>query len=510
MNDSFTSVASVAQKYSHRPGCRFLGAEEIGIAVFVMDLRVIVIESREVPPIEEFLLRSLRLSINTPRALSDFLGLDRRTVRSRLIEFRRSELIELEPGPVEAEDDVRCFLTARGRESADSLERAELREITIPGIVYHGFLRRPVIIWEELLLRPRELKAKGLREIRPLPSRHPTPDEIKLTELSEVVARVWKVKQKGRPPELVSVRSILKDVRTMYLPAVVLQYQPLGTKKQRQFAFAVDGVELEGYERAFAERNGADRHPELFAEAFRSTAELASDLLGPDVAKTLGPLGDADDLFDRLEAVDAKLETTQATLKDSDRPDTRQVLRAELEREKQTRLLLEEKLTHLKVYRLNTFHCRDLLKETLREVKERLVIVSAFLSASVVDATFLGSLETALKRGVKVWFAFGMGSDDGRDAPSPSWQRAERGLRELRKRYKSSFKLMDFGKTSHNKTHEKILIRDGDFVVSGSFNWLSYTGERGKGFRREDALRLTDPEMVEGYFRDITARFDAD
>ena len=122
-----------------------------------------------------------------------------------------------------------------------------------------------MIIREEILLRPRELREKGLRDIRPLPSRPPPPDEIKLTELGEVVARLWKAKQKGKPPELVSVRSILKNVRTMYLPAVMLQYQPLGTKRQRQFAFAVDGVVLESYETAFVERNGPDRYPELFA-----------------------------------------------------------------------------------------------------------------------------------------------------------------------------------------------------------------------------------------------------
>jgi phosphatidylserine/phosphatidylglycerophosphate/cardiolipin synthase-like enzyme len=135
--------------------------------------------------------------------------------------------------------------------------------------------------------------------------------------------------------------------------------------------------------------------------------------------------------------------------------------------------------------------------------------VSAFLSAGVVDAAFLGNLEAALKRGVKVWIAFGMGGEEGRDAPKPSWQRAESALRELRKRYKKTFFLMDCGKTRH-KTHEKILIRDGDFVVSGSFNWLSYSGERGRGYRMEDALRVTEPTLVEDYFRDITARFEED
>jgi hypothetical protein len=506
MNSSFTSVASVARKYSHRPGCRFLGAEEVGIATFVMDLRVIVIESREFPPIDEFILRSLRLSIDTLRSITDFLGLDRRTVRSTLIDLRRLELIELEPGTTENQDEVRCYLTARGRDAVDSLERTELREITIPHIVYHGFLGRPMFVREEMLLRPRELRETGLRDIRPIPARPPTPDEIKLTDLGEVVAKYWKAKQRGKPPELISVRSILKNVRTMYLPAVMLQYQPLATKRQRQFAFAVDGVEVEAYESAFVERNGPDRHPELFAAEYRSTPELASDLLGPVIAKNLGPLRDADELFDQLEAVEEKLETTQVNLSEADRPDTRQVLREELEREKNEKNILQAKLSEVKVYRLNTFHCRDLLRDAVRDVKERLVIVSAFLSSDVVNQTFLGGLEVALKRGVKVWVAFGMGDRDGRE--KPSWQRAEGSLREIRKRHKGSFKLVDCGKKRHT-THEKILIRD-DFVVTGSFNWLSYTGGGGRDFRREDALRVTDPEIVEAYFRDITARFEAE
>ena len=196
--------------------------------------------------------------------------------------------------------------------------------------------------------------------------------------------------------------------------------------------------------------------------------------------------------------------STQANLEESNRPDTRKVLREELENERKEKKLLEERLSQVKVYRLNTFHCRDLLRDTLRDVKARLVIVSAFLSADVVNQAFLGNLEAAIKRGVKVWIAFGMGSREEHN--KPSWDRAEAALWEIRKRHKGSFKLMDCGKTRH-KTHEKILICD-EFVVSGSFNWLSYSGERGKGFRREDALRVTDPALVEGYFRDITAIFD--
>src|SRR5207244_13380966 len=135
---------------------RFVGAQEVGIAVFLMDLRVIVLESKEIPPIDEFLLRSVGLQIEQPPELATFLGLDERTVENRLVELRRAELIEIAAG--RSKDDVRCRLTIKGKSATDSLQRAELKEITIPHVVFHGFLRRPVMFPEEQLLRPKELR----------------------------------------------------------------------------------------------------------------------------------------------------------------------------------------------------------------------------------------------------------------------------------------------------------------------------------------------------------------
>jgi phosphatidylserine/phosphatidylglycerophosphate/cardiolipin synthase-like enzyme len=34
-------------------------------------------------------------------------------------------------------------------------------------------------------------------------------------------------------------------------------------------------------------------------------------------------------------------------------------------------------------------------------------------------------------------------------------------------------------------THQKILICDRTFAVTGSFNWLSYAGEQDEGYRNE-------------------------
>jgi PLD-like domain len=505
--NTLTSVESVSRRYAYRPGCRFVGAQEVGIAVFLMDLRVIVLDPKEIPPIDEFLLRSIGLQVEQPPELATFLGLDERTVENRLVELRRAELIEIAAG--RSKEDVRCRLTIKGKSATDSLQRAELKEITIPRVVFHGFLRRPVMYPEEQLLRPKELRDFGFGEIVPIPARYPRPEEIKLEELSQVIRQQWQQKRKGKPPELVTVRSILRDVRTMYIPAVLLQYELLGKKKQVQVAFAVNGLLEEEYARAFAGCKGPERIPELLAADYKTTAELAHELLKPHIVRKLGPLADVDELVEQLQVIDENVATKEGQLEAQSRPDTKQVLREELERERTGKAELEKKLTDRKVSRLRVFDCKHLLATTLRDVKERLVIVSAFLSSAVVDREFLLSLESALARGVKVWIAYGMGPQKGRHAErdvsrenSAEWKEAERGLKELRKKHEGSLQLLYPG-----FTHEKILIRDKSFVASGSFNWLSYKGERGRQKRYEDALKVTESTVIEEYFNEITGRF---
>ncbi len=375
MND-FSSFESVGRRYARRPGCKFVSAKEVGIAVFVMDLRVILIEPREVPPIDEFLLRAMSLLVGAPDELSNFLGLDRRTVENRLVELRRNELIELEPvGP---DGGVHCRLTPKGRSATDLLHRAELTEVTLPHVIYHGFLRKPLVMRDEQLFKPREAQEAGLRAIPPIPGRPPRPEEIKLTELAEVIKQYWARRKKGntpelvsvRPetaghaghglqqkkgntPELVSVRSVLKGVRTLYQKAVLLQYELVGRQKQQQFAFAIDGLIMEDYERAFTACDGPARFPDLIEAGYKSTAAVASEFMAPHIVRTLGPLAEVDELHEKIDVIEGKVAEKEAILEAEDRPDTRQILRAELKREKDETAKLKQQLSQRKSRRLD-------------------------------------------------------------------------------------------------------------------------------------------------------------
>jgi hypothetical protein len=507
--DDQISPANVARRYAHRPGCRFVGFQEVAIAVFLMDVRVVLLTPRPIPPIDEFLLRALSLNVHEPSQLADLLGLDPRTVQNRLVELRRAEFIDVDGGKPSV-GVVKCSLTTKGKEITTTLVQSDYTEDTIK-VPYHGFLRRPILVTPDSLLRPQDIRGTGLQPVRAIPSRYPRPEEINLDELSDVIRRTWKRRGKGKAPELISVRSVLKGVKTMYLPAIMLQYELLGGLRQQrqqrqQIAFAVDGVLDKEYERAFAACDGAEKLPELVLPSFKSTAQLVSEFVPPHIARDLGDLKDVDDIVEKLEVVSEKVESRTDRLQSADRPDTRQLLREELERERAEKTRLEQELAQRSARRLRTFDCARLLSDTLDKVQSRLVILSAFLSTDAVDSAFLRQLEGALKRGVKVWIGYGMGKHGNRQQEresSANWSLAETELTNLHKRYKGIFELRDFG-----DTHEKILLCDSEFVVSGSYNWLSFKANpRSKKRRQEDALMVTIPDVIEKYFLEITARF---
>ena len=86
---------------------------------------------------------------------------------------------------------------------------------------------------------------------------------------------------------------------------------------------------------------------------------------------------------------------------------------------------------------------------------------------------------------------------------SRDWEKAEQSLKSLQSKYKSQFMLRDFG-----DTHEKILVCDDKYVVTGSYNWLSFKANpKSKKRRQEDAVVIKDADVVEEYFAELTARF---
>ena len=57
-------------------------------------------------------------------------------------------------------------------------------------------------------------------------------------------------------------------------------------------------------------------------------------------------------------------------------------------------------------------------------------------------------------------------------------------------------------------THAKILIKDDDWLVITSFNWLSFRGDPKRTFREEWGTRVAIPDQVAAYALKILERFE--
>ena len=506
---SFDAEA-IAARYASRPGCRFIGYQAVGICVFALKLRVLVLESREVPPIEEFLLRFLSAGIDTPGVLSSLLGVELRLVERRLVELRRNELIDVSGDDKTPRDSVVCTLTDKGREAAHLLHRTVMQEVTLPNVMYHGLLHRPVQMGEiakRTYLRPAEAKDRALTLVRAIPNRAPRVEEIDVAELDAVVKSSMRPRPGEPAQDVVAIKSVLRPVQTRYEPGVMLEYETTDRTRTRQVAFAIEGQLLDEYETAFAKAKGPELLKEILTSDEGTFESRARQSLPQHIRERLGRLDDIEDLTTKAAAARQEVEEVKEQLEDSDRPDTRVVLREQLAEAERRAREAEEARNQRKAKYLWTPEIRDKYWEALETCTDRLLILSGFINSDVVDDHFAAVLRRALERGVRVWIGYGFdkGSRRGeRQRQDPSWKNAEARLERLRSDFSETLDYRDVG-----RSHEKRVICDTRFTFGGSFNFLSFSGEqRGRSkLRHEGADLIEDPEYCEELYEKYLGLF---
>jgi len=138
----------------------------------------------------------------------------------------------------------------------------------------------------------------------------------------------------------------------------------------------------------------------------------------------------------------------------------------------------------------------EMLHDALMHAVNRVLIISPWITRAVVDEKFLRDLRDRLEEGVVVHIGYGIGQEPNRDGV------AESSLVALSKRY------TNFTFTYLGNTHAKILIKDSDWYVITSFNWLSFRGDPNRTFREEWGMFVSDNDLVESFHKEIVGRFN--
>lgn len=442
------TVEEVVERFSKaRPGYVLASYGEVGLPFYRLRLRLAVLEHKDVPPIQEFVLRAVGAGLVERDVIGEALGLSESLVSTTLVDLINEDALELGFDTPEGEETLK--LTGNGRGLLSKAVQIKSTE-RIVEIDYDGLLRIPVMPLHRYL-EPRDLDRLGVREIPPHPIRRPQDSELSAhtRDIEQIARQLGGARQ--QLSDVLAVRKIERASR-VFSRAVALVYRPEGTRRsQGQVAFAVGGQLSEAHADAFA-KAGLNVKLGIAKRGMEDAKVIAGRVLGEEIVA----------------------ETQSPNVRDAE-------------------------ASASPVSAIETYEHPAILRRALEESQSRLLLISPWLRAGVIDGDFLVSVEQALERGVEFFLGWGMSAkEEGRGDAD---KEVLRKLTALSKRYKN-FHLNRLG-----RTHAKVLICDRRFIVVTSFNWLSFKGDPKRTFRDERGTMVTIESHIDQQFDDLSSRF---
>jgi len=495
--------------YDNRPGFDLVSCQEVGLPVYKITVDVLTQIRKSIPPIEEFVLRSIDAGLSSEEDIAGFLGLELSTTREAMVNLRLSEDIDLIAA--DASQIQIWKLTKKGERTLKEAKIIVPEERTFD-INFDGLLRTPRWYgqFEKTLLKPKDLRDEGILEIEPSPKRPPELSDLSIKDIDKVIREVLG-NNKGLKPnnnnelDVLALKAIERRQR-FFQPSTALVYKGKDGD-EIQVTFIVDGLLSSEHEAAFARSNGAKKITSQILNALQENKplKLATEILGNDfVANNLIDLDPiVEQVSEATSKIESEIEFTQKQLEQTDDPSEQNDLRKKLKEQENEIAGLKDQLQSVisscPMRWLEMYDHRPLLEQALKDTQERLMIISPWIRANSVNSWFLRQLENLLKREVQVFIGYGLGEKDKNRSKKDI--KVEKDLQSLVKQYSKSFILKRLG-----DTHAKILISDTKFAVTTSFNWLSFKGEQDRTFRDERGTLISDRHKIDELFDNLLRR----
>ena len=470
-----------------KPAFALVDFAEVGLPVYKLTVTFLTLEPKKYAPIDEFVLKCIDAGMITAEDISGLLGIEDRVVEGCLTNLIRDDDVFATPDGV-------LSLTRKSRSVLDGEQSIKPREQAAV-VTYDAITRRPRYFGLPLLGR-RDIASRGLREIRAFPARKPEADEIDVRDLEETLEREAGTRQNGI--KILRVREVGRK-ENHFLPAVMLVYRAKSSQEVR-VRFAVDGRLSAEHEKAFLSAGGVEklgiRDSILNSDPSPTLPALIGDGLAAEVANRLSSADDSSRLKLKASIARFKAEVSrQATPIESQAGvDDGSYSAAIAEAEG-----AERELAALKVRPVAVYEHPPLLEEALDTAQNRLLVISPWITTAVVDPRFLKRLQAALERGVEVRIGYGL---EDRRQGRPELNDAEKALHEIAGRNRR-LRVVWLG-----NTHAKILLKDSEWFVVSSFNWLSFRGDPRRTFREEWGMFVGVTSVVDKYYAELSRRFD--
>ena len=496
-------AAVVARAHRKFPDHKVDVAFQVCLPVYELRLRVVEMAEHELSASARFILQLSNLGVAQPSELGKLLGLTGRYVVEAAAELLNDGLVAQRP-------DLGIEITDKGREILRTGGRSLRPRNRHPRVPYDYLTKRIIDIDTKRLLEGTIARKEGLFVV-PAKPRKPRLSNVRIDEV-----RVYDNfhLQRRTPTEILEIADI-KDVWLKYRDDVVLvKLDEPGSSTPTFAAYRAHQYLLE---ESSAIQRLADSGADLVPDEFKSTGPSSHPMSSVSASwEETSLISDIDEIHSEVVEKDlavAETRATQGTTQGAqERTDlARRIDELEAEKLNLTNRLAEREdelktLTRGETRLIKTEEHRYLLLQAIDKASSELTLVSAWIDPYAFDDEICRRLAAAIGRGVTVRIAWGLGVNR-RHSPDGFRNRAkgDKALGELGKLIPKN--LRDKLIVKLTETHEKFIICDDLFCASGSFNWLSYRGERDSGYRRETSLYSERPNDIALWKENATSLF---
>lgn len=139
---------------------------------------------------------------------------------------------------------------------------------------------------------------------------------------------------------------------------------------------------------------------------------------------------------------------------------------------------------------LSVWQTKEKFVEAIKTTKKKLLIESPWIKKATLQ--YISYIEDALKRGAKIIILFGIETNDEHDASTLDK------LKSLKQKYNDLLHLIHLpthfskiGERTLSGSHRKLIVKDEDYYLQGSFNFLSFNKREGDKVANESSFVVT-------------------
>lgn len=487
-----------AHQYDHT-GYQLSDWYEAAFPAYNVFVQVQFVDRQELPYIEQFVLRTVEAGLQTTDDIGLALGIDRPIVYQTVNRLANLGGLVIMPGKQDTPDNI--TLSKKGRKLLQEMSiqqpARETIDFCIDALTGEHFVYRS-------LLTPKQLRASELHQVPTYLSR-PTLGTLDII----AIRRLWNGTQRLLPKntrsreifDLLSLEKAFVGYRVLR----VLQF--IRPKDGRLQVQVYDGSDRSTSHESSLLRMESEKIRALRGEKRvgpEKTADLAERILDPkvyaaarqlavDIPRLQAEIAQREDKLRGAEEQKRTSRTKEETVQAS-----RDVSELTVEVAQLRTRLDEMRRSAPRVEVLSMAEHRPKLLQALQDAKQRVIIVSPWLTRKAVNRELRTAIADALARGVTV--IIGHGFEQTADQEE---QRTLERLNQLKNERGGHNLLLE----RVGDSHAKVIVCDEAYMITTSFNWLSFAGRTDWGNRIEFGTLTSEPSAIKQMLNHLTSLF---